>query len=98
MNAVRVSRLAGIAALGGGLLLSGCLSVPLPKAEADPTRFYVLRTPAATEAFLAAQSGVGADVAATLVRLNESADAVTRLVDFLERNPNALITGRKRPE
>jgi paraquat-inducible protein B len=53
---------------------------------------------AATETFLAAQSGVGADVAATLVRLNESADAVTRLVDFLERNPNALITGRKRPE
>jgi uncharacterized lipoprotein YmbA len=48
MNAVRVSRLAGIAALGGALLLSGCLSVPLPKAEADPTRFYVLRTPTAT--------------------------------------------------
>ena len=46
--------------------------------------------------FMAAQSGVGADVGATLGRLNEAADAVARLAEFLERNPNALLTGRSR--
>ena len=29
--------------------------------------------------------------------LDEAAAAVTRLADFLERNPNALITGKKHP-
>lgn len=48
MTAVRFSPFAGIAALLGALWLSGCISVPLPKAEADPTRFYVLRAAAAT--------------------------------------------------
>ncbi len=46
--------------------------------------------------FMAAQSGVGADVGVTLGRLNEAADAVARLAEFLERNPNALLTGRSR--
>lgn len=48
--------------------------------------------------FIAAQGGVGPELTRTLGQLNEAADAVTRLVEFLERNPNALITGRKRPE
>ena len=36
------------AAVAGALLLGGCLSVPIPQAEADPARFYVLNavTPA----------------------------------------------------
>lgn len=46
--------------------------------------------------FMAAQSGVGADLGVTLGRLNEAADAVGRLADFIERNPNALLTGRRR--
>jgi len=33
----------------------------------------------------------------TLAQLGEAADAVQRLADFLERNPNALISGKKRP-
>jgi len=27
--------------------------------------------------------------------LSEAADAVQRLADFIERNPNALLTGKK---
>ena len=46
--------------------------------------------------FMAAQSGVGADLGVTLGRLNEAADAVGRLAEFIERNPNALLTGRSR--
>ena len=49
-------------------------------------------------ALAAAQGGLGPEVTRTLGQLNDAADAVTRLTDFLERNPNALITGRKRPE
>jgi paraquat-inducible protein B len=49
-------------------------------------------------AFIASQSWVGEELADTLGRLNEAADSVKRLAEFLERNPNALITGRKRPQ
>lgn len=55
-------------------------------------------TAAAAQAFIAAQGGVGPELTRTFAHLNEAADAVTRLVDFIERNPNALITGRKRPQ
>lgn len=53
---------------------------------------------AAARGFIASHAGVGADLGETLGRLGEAADAVTRLAEFLERNPNALITGKKRPE
>ena len=52
----------------------------------------------ATKAFIAAQAGVGEELGETLSHLNDAADSVRRLADFLERNPNALITGRKRPQ
>jgi paraquat-inducible protein B len=48
--------------------------------------------------FIAAQSGVGDDLVETLEHLNAAAESVKELADFLERNPNALITGKKRPE
>lgn len=53
---------------------------------------------ATAKSFVSAQAGLGDDVGTTLGHLNEAADAVKRLADFLERNPNALLTGRKRPE
>ena len=53
---------------------------------------------ASAQTFISAQSGIGEELASTLSHLNEAADAVKRLADFLERNPNALITGKKRPE
>ncbi|MEY4939760.1 MAG: hypothetical protein RIQ93_1495 [Verrucomicrobiota bacterium] len=51
-----------------------------------------------TRKFVVAQGGLGDELVGSLQYLNEAAESVKRLVDFLERNPNALITGRKRPE
>jgi paraquat-inducible protein B len=45
--------------------------------------------------FVAAQNGLGEDAGRTLQEFREAATAVQRLADFLERNPNAIITGRK---
>jgi paraquat-inducible protein B len=45
--------------------------------------------------FIAAQQGLGADADAALKRLAEASDSVRRLADFLERNPAAILTGRK---
>lgn len=50
---------------------------------------------ASAQRFIAAQSGVGEEADKTLEQLREASAAVQRLADFLERNPNALITGRK---
>jgi paraquat-inducible protein B len=44
--------------------------------------------------FISGTAGIGDDVAATLQQLGAAADAVSRLAEFLERNPNALIMGR----
>ena len=52
-------------------------------------------TAAAAKNFIAANGGVGADVAETLGRFDEAAEAVRRLADFLERNPSAILSGRK---
>ncbi len=48
-----------------------------------------------TRRFIAAQGGLGDEVAHTLEQLGEAADSVQRLADYLERNPNALIAGKK---
>ncbi len=45
--------------------------------------------------FVAAQGGLGDEATRTLEQLRAAAASVQRLADFLERNPNALITGRK---
>ena len=52
----------------------------------------------ATRSFLASHNGLGEEVVGTLSQLNEAAAAVTRLADFLERNPSALLTGKKQPK
>jgi paraquat-inducible protein B len=52
---------------------------------------------AATRRFVAAQGGVGEEVTKTLRQLSEAAAAIERLADYLERNPNALIVGKKKP-
>lgn len=66
--------------------------------EARKAMQAVAETATAARGFVAANAGVGANLGDTLGRLNEAAEAVTRLVDFLERNPNALLTGKKRPD
>ncbi len=53
---------------------------------------------ASVQRFVAAQGGLGDDASRTLEQLRAAAASVQRLADFLERNPNALITGRKPQE
>ena len=48
--------------------------------------------------FIAAQQGLGADADRALKTLTETLDSVRRLADFLERDPSALLTGRKSAE
>lgn len=67
-------------------------------AEAKRTIASFNATAATAQRFLNQNVGVGDELAQTLQHLNEAADSVKRLADFIERNPNALITGKKRPE
>ena len=47
--------------------------------------------------FVNAQQGLGEGANDAFAKLAEAADAVQRLADFIERNPNALLTGKKPP-
>lgn len=47
--------------------------------------------------FITAQSGLGADTSHALAQLADAAEAVQRLAEFLERNPQALISGKHPP-
>lgn len=67
-------------------------------AEAKKTMQAFNATAAAAQSFINANGGLGEEFAATLAHLSETAEAVKRLADFLERNPKALLTGRKPPE
>lgn len=51
---------------------------------------------AATSAqrFIAAQNGIGEETDRTMEQFREAAASIQRLADFLERHPNAIITGR----
>jgi paraquat-inducible protein B len=40
---------------------------------------------------------LGEEAVRTLQQVTETAESLQQLADFLERNPNALITGKKRP-
>ena len=53
-------------------------------------------TASAAHRFISAQSGLGDEAAHTLEELRAASEAVQRLADFLERNPQALISGKKR--
>lgn len=49
---------------------------------------------ASVRRFTGPQTGLGEEAVRTLERVGQAAEAMQRLVDFLERNPNALLTGR----
>lgn len=74
-------------------------SAELAKTMAEAQKSLKAFSEAASEAklFIAAQSGLGENANRTLSQLAEAAAQVQRLADFLERNPNALLTGRKPP-
>lgn len=55
-------------------------------------------TAAAANRFIASQSGLGDEAVRTLEQLRAAAESVQRLADFLERNPQALISGKRRPQ
>ena len=55
-------------------------------------------TAAVARRFISSHAGLGGEVADSFEHLNEAADAVKRLADFLERNPNALLVGRRPPK
>ncbi len=44
------------------------------------------------------QSGLGDEAVKTLRQLTRTAESLQALADFLERNPNALLTGKKLPD
>jgi paraquat-inducible protein B len=48
--------------------------------------------------FIASHGGLGEDLVDTLEHLSEAADSVKRLADYLERNPAALVTGKRPPK
>jgi len=72
--------------------------------EVEPVRTELVRTLRAfhdaaesVRQLLGPQSGLGEEAVRTLQQVTETAASLQRLADFLERNPNALITGKKRP-
>jgi paraquat-inducible protein B len=47
--------------------------------------------------FINSQKNFGVDATRALERVADAAESVQQLADFLERNPNALVSGRKGP-
>lgn len=70
------------------------LAATLAEARAALESFNATATTA--HRFIASQSGLGEEAVRTMEQLRSTAEAVQRLADFIERNPQALITGRKR--
>ena len=93
---------------------SNDLSAVLAKLEAriEPTGQKLDETLAQTKAavesfnatalalrrFINDNQQLGNEAGQSLQRIGEAADAIQRLADFIERNPAALVTGRKKPE
>ena len=48
--------------------------------------------------FISAQGALGADTTRALAQVADAAEAVQRLAEFLERNPQALISGKHPPK
>lgn len=69
------------------------LQATLQAAQATIKNFN--ETAATVDKFVQANRGVGEDVAAALKQVSDAAASIQRLSEFLERNPNALILGRK---
>jgi paraquat-inducible protein B len=69
------------------------LTATLTQAKSSLEAFSA--TANAAHRFISSQSGLGDEATRTLQQLTSAAEAVQRLADFIERNPQALITGRK---
>lgn len=71
------------------------LAVTLQEAQKSLRAFN--EAAASAQTFISAQSGLGDEAARALSQMADAAASVQRLADFIERNPNALLTGRKPP-
>ncbi|HEV8072661.1 MAG TPA: hypothetical protein VGP21_00910, partial [Opitutaceae bacterium] len=69
------------------------LTAMLKEAKASLERFNAAA--ASAQHFIEAQSWVGDQGVQTLQQLGDAAESVRRLADFLERDPNALLVGKK---
>jgi paraquat-inducible protein B len=67
-------------------------------AEVQATVATFNTTAATVQKFISAQQNLGDDASQALNKLGDAAAAVRELADFLERNPSALLTGRKTPQ
>jgi len=55
-------------------------------------------TAATLRRFIDAQQNLGDDTHRALTQIADAADSIQRLADFLDRNPSALLSGRKPPQ
>jgi paraquat-inducible protein B len=67
-------------------------------AQADNSLRQFSATAVNLSRFINAQQNLGEDTHRALAQLTDAAASIERLADFLERNPNALISGRKPPQ
>lgn len=51
----------------------------------------------AAKRFVEAQDGLGEDATRALRQFSETAETLQQLLDYLERNPSALLSGKKQP-
>ena len=74
-------------------------------AQVEPVQMELLRTlrsfhdaAEGIHKLFGPQSGLDVEAIRTLQQVRETAESLQQFAEFLERNPNALITGRKMPE
>lgn len=67
-------------------------------AEARSAMAQLNSAAASVRTLVGPQTGLGDEAVRTLQRVGDAAEALQRLVDFLERNPQALLSGRAVPE
>jgi paraquat-inducible protein B len=71
------------------------LQATLQQAQATMKQFNAAAV--TLQKFVAAQGGLGESATQAFNQLSAASDAVQRLADFIERNPSALISGKKQP-
>ena len=96
LNATLVDLRATLAKLDGQVATTGA-DVHTTLAQAQTMLQNFNATAGTLRNFINAQQGLGEGAGAAFGKISEAADAVQRLADFLERNPNALLTGKKAP-
>lgn len=96
LNATLTDLRSTLAKLDGQVGATGAdVHATLAKAQETLQNFNATAT--TLRSFINAQQGLGEGAGEAFGKLSEAADAVQRLADFLERNPNALLTGKKAP-